>query len=452
MVDTYTVSDDKLVWTFTLREGLKFHDGAPVRSADAVASIKRWMRRHSIGKQMITFISSIEAVDEKTFTIKLKEPFGLVLDALGTPTNQAPFVLPEQMAKTDAFKQIKETIGSGPFKFVGEEWVPGSKTVYIRNEDYKPRAEPVSAFAGGKVAKVDRIEMIFFPDKTTAQAALSVGEVDILEFPPADLVPLMEKDPNIEVGIFDKVGYIGMIRFNHLHPPFNNVKARRAFMWAVDQRKYLKAAIGNPKFYEVCGSPFICGTKFGSRVGVEVLETVDLEKAKQLVKESGYDGRSVVVIDPADHPQHHAGALITAETLRKIGFKVKVEAIDMSSLFERRAKKEPPEKGGWNIFHTGSSGPGQSHPAINYAINASCKGDNWPGWPCSEEIQKLRSEFVRAADPAQQKEIAERLQKAVLEHGTHAFWGKYLRPYAYRKNIKGILEAPTPVYWNISKE
>lgn len=452
MVDTYSVSPDSLVWTFNLRDGLVFHDGAPVRAADAVASIKRWMKRHSLGALMADFVNEVVATGEKSFEIRLNRPFGLVLDALGTPTNQAAVVMPERLANTDPFEQIKESIGSGPYKMVKEEWVPGKQIVYVRNEAYKPRAEAPSGLAGGKLAKVDRIELINIPDKTTAQAALAAGEIDVLEFPPVDLVPLLERDPNIKVSVYDKLGYLGMIRFNHLHPPFNDVKARLAFMWGLDQARYLKTIIGDPRFYQVCGSPFICGTRFASKAGAEILETSDMEKAKKLLAESSYDGREVVVLDTANHARNHAAAVMTVETLRKIGFKVRAESIDTASLFQRRAKKEAPEQGGWNVFITGSSSPGQAEPAINYAINASCKGDNWPGWPCNEEIEALRREFVGAIGFDAQKAVAERLQAKVLEYGTYAFWGMFLRPYAHRANVTGILDSPTPVFWNISKQ
>src|SRR6478735_2333553 len=178
MLDKYEMSKDKLTYTFTLRDGLKFHDGAPVRSADCIASIERWAKRDVFGQRLAELTEAWTAVDDKTFRLKLKKPFAYVLEALGKPSSNVPFIMPERIAKTDAFTAITDATGSGPFKFVKEEWVPGSKVVYVKNTDYVPRKEPPSWAAGGKVVKVDRVEWIYIPDAATAAAALNAGEVD----------------------------------------------------------------------------------------------------------------------------------------------------------------------------------------------------------------------------------------------------------------------------------
>jgi len=160
MVDRWTASGDKLTYRFTLREGLKWHDGQPVRAADCVASLERWGKRDTLGQKLMEVVGEIQAVDDKAFTIKLKSPFPLILDALGKLSSNVPFMMPERLAKTDAYQQIPEAVGSGPFKFVKEEWVPGNKAVFVRNADYVPREELPSFASGGKVAKVDRVEWL----------------------------------------------------------------------------------------------------------------------------------------------------------------------------------------------------------------------------------------------------------------------------------------------------
>src|SRR6266478_2878959 len=156
MVDRWTVSDDKLSYRFTLRDGLKWHDGQPVRAADCVASIERWGKRDTLGQKLMEAVGEIQADDDRTFAIKLKAPFPLILDGLGKLSSNVPFMMPERLAKTDAYQQIPEAIGSGPYKFVRDEWVPGSKAVFVKNTDYAPREDPPSFAAGSKVAKVDR--------------------------------------------------------------------------------------------------------------------------------------------------------------------------------------------------------------------------------------------------------------------------------------------------------
>ena len=250
MVDTYEVSDDKLTWTFKLRDGLKFHDGADVTSDDVISSLKRWGARDGMGQQLMGAMGEMVAVDASTFQFKLKEPFGLVLESIGKISSNVPFIMPKRVADTDPFKQIDDYTGSGPFVFVKEEWVPGSKVVYKKFADYKPRSEAPDAASGGKIAKVDRVEWTYFPDQTTAMNALINSEVDYFEAPANDLMPLLEANEGINVEINDPLGNIGFARFNHLLPPFDNVDVRRAAIMAMKQEDYMQGAVGRPEVLE----------------------------------------------------------------------------------------------------------------------------------------------------------------------------------------------------------
>src|SRR5437773_5417712 len=192
MVEKYETSPDNKTYTFTLREGLSWHDGKPVTSEDCIASIKRWAVKDSVGQKMMTFVASIDAVDAKTFTIKLKEPTGLVLLGLSKPSSNVPFMMPKRVADTDPNKQIEDFTGSGPFVFKKDEWKPGDKAVYVKFDKYKPRAEPASGFTGGKVVKLDRVEWLAISDQQQAANALLAGEIDLFEQPPTDLIPLLK--------------------------------------------------------------------------------------------------------------------------------------------------------------------------------------------------------------------------------------------------------------------
>jgi peptide/nickel transport system substrate-binding protein len=450
MVDKWTVSPDKLTYTFTLRDGLKWHDGAPVTAEDCVASLQRWGKRDSMGQKLMDFTAKLEAVDAKTLRLVLKEPYGLVLESLGKISSNVPFMMPKRIAETDPFKQITETIGSGPFKFVKEEWVPGSKVVYVKNADYKPRSEPASGAAGGKIAKVDRVEWLYIPDPNTAMNALINGEVDYYENPPPDLVPLLEKAPKVKVEQLDPLGNQGMLRFNHLHPPFNNVKARQAVLWAMKQEDYMRAAVGNPKYYKPCYSYYACGTPNATEAGAEPIMKPNLEKAKQLLKESGYDGRKVVILQMTDIPVTNAASLVTANMMRQIGFNVELQAMDWSTVTSRRAIKEPPEKGGWNIFHTWWIGGDILNPITAAGLAAACE-KSWFGWPCDAEMEKMRNAFATETDPAKQKELARQIQVKAFEIVTHGNFGTWYNPVAYRDNVKGMIPSPVQFFWNMEK-
>jgi peptide/nickel transport system substrate-binding protein len=457
MVDTYTRSADGLTWSFKLRPGLKFHDGQPVTSKDVVASILRFSKRIPAGVTMMQFTKEIVATGPDTFEIRLNKPFGLVLETLAGPENPL-FITREADATGDPNTAITTAIGSGPFIFVREEWVPGSKVVYKKNPDYKPRSDAPDGFAGAKLAKVDRVEWLVIPDSNTAVQALIKGEVDIIEIPQTDLLPLIRKDSNITVKVIDRVGTQAVYRMNHLIPPFNNAKARQALLYATgDQKDYLASMIGNGEYERPCWAVFVCGTPLETQAGVgdwaKGDKKANVEKAKALLKEAGYKGEKVVVLDPVEAHLAHSQAVVTAQKLREIGMNVELAAIDWGTQSARRQIKDPPDKnpGAWNIFHTWAGGLAMSSPLSNTPTPTPCDGKNWFGWPCDEELEKIRLEFPLAT-AANQKEIVERLQKRFFEVVPYIPAGQFLAPIAYRKNLTGIQDTPRLVLWNIEKK
>jgi peptide/nickel transport system substrate-binding protein len=235
MVEKFASTGKGMKWTFTLREGLRFHDGHAVAAEDAVESLKRWSKRDPLGRLLAAHTARLVPVDRRTFALELAEPFGLVLEALGKPSSNVPFVMPARIAATSENEPIKEPIGSGPFKFVKDEWQPGNQVVYVRNPDYVPRAEKPSGSTGGKVVALDRVVWRYIPDHATANAALEAGEIDWWENPPLDFVPKIEANSALTTFITDPRGTQGWIRPNHKHPPFNNKKARQALLYLVDQ-------------------------------------------------------------------------------------------------------------------------------------------------------------------------------------------------------------------------
>jgi peptide/nickel transport system substrate-binding protein len=446
MVDRWNASGDRMKWTFTLRDGLKWHDGQPVTAEDCVASVKRWWQRDTFGQQLARAAARIEATDRKTLVLELKSPFAQVVEALGKPSSNVPFMMPRRVAETPASQPIQETIGSGPYKFVKGEWQPGNQVGYERNGDYAPRDEAPSGTTGGKRVHVDRVVWRYIPDAATAAAAIEAGEVDYWEIPPLDFVPRLESRPNLAVFLSDPRGYQGWLRPNHLHPPFDNKKARQALASMVDQNLYLQAAIGQPKYYKTCPAMFMCGMPFETAAGAP--QKPDLERARALLKESGYDGRPIVILDATDVAVVHAASLVTGELLRQIGATVDMQAMDWSTLVARRAKKEPPNQGGWNILHTWWISGDLFNPAVHAGVSGG--GDAaWFGWPKNAEIEQARVAWVQESDPSRRKQIAEQIQSLAYDEVTYIPWGQYLQPAIHRKTVKGVLQNPATILWNV---
>ncbi len=455
MVDTWTVSPDNLVYTFVLRPSLAFHDGTPVKASDVVPSLERWGKKDIMGQRLYQAIGKVEAVDDRTFKITLKEPYGLVLQSIGRMGGLMPVVMPEKFAKTDPGVQVTDMIGSGPFMFKKEEWVPGSKVVYLKNPNYKPRSEPATGWSGGKVAKVDQVEWRYISDAATASAALQKGEIDIWEWPTSDFVALLKKDPNIRIADYGPLGQLGIMRPNHLHPPFNNPKARQALLWLTWQPDYRGAIVGgDPDSWIDCVGFFTCGSPNETKVGAASLMEKDRAKkeamAKQLLAEAGYKGEPIAILQATDLPELNAASLVLADELKRIGANPDLIALDWNSVVSRRGNKNPPAQGGWNIFITTGTGLGSSDPFAN-AVSTACD-KAWFGWPCDEGIEKLRDAWTREADPAKQKAIIEQLQTRMFEVVPFVPFGQWAYRFAHRSNIKGALSTPTRAYWNTSKE
>jgi peptide/nickel transport system substrate-binding protein len=453
MVESWTVSDDQREWTFKLRKGLSFHDGKPVTGEDVTASLARWGKRDSMGQKLFTFIERMDSPDADTFRLILKEPCGFVLEALGKPSSNVPFIMPRRVAETPADKQIEDYTGSGPYVFVREEFKPGDKAVYRKFDKYVPRDEPPSGTAGGKHVYVDRVEWnLALRDAQQQVNALTRGEVDMIEQPAFESYPPLRADPNVEIVNWNPLGFQYMLRFNHLHKPFNDPKVKAAAIMAMNQQAFLKAQVGDEELYKVCPSMFTCGTPYASEAGAEMqnMGKGNLRKAQELLKASGYDGTPIVIMKPTDLASITKLPDVAALLLRQAGFKVDLQSMDWNTLVSRRAKKDPPSEGGWHIFATAWVSPDVWNPLTNAALTTS--GDTgWFGWADSPEIVKLRDEFARETDDAKRKALAADIQRAAFQYGTHAPIGEYVQPAAVRKGVTGLVTAPGNLYWNIKK-
>jgi peptide/nickel transport system substrate-binding protein len=452
MVEGEEVSGDGLTWTFRLRPGLKFHDGEPVLAKDVAASLERWSARDQMGLLIKGIQQEITAPDDRTVKWVLKQPFPKMLLALGKISTPIAFIMPERIAKTDPFKQISEYIGSGPMRFVKNEWVPGAKAVFEKFPDYAPRSEPGSWLAGGKRIMIDRIEWVVMPDPGTASAALQNGEIDWWENPISDLVPLLRKNRNVAVDIADPLGNIGSFRMNHLYPPFNDVRARRAVLMAMSQEDYMRAIVGDDNdLWKPLPGFFTPGTPLYTEEGGEILKGPrKLEAAKKLLAESGYAGQPVTCLVAQDQPITKAQGDVTADLLKRLGMNVDFAAIDWGTVGARRAVKTPPGQGGWQMFHTWHSGADCTNPAVAIGVRAS--GDKaWFGWPDVPAVEAEVTAWYAAKTLDEEKAAIGRLNKAALDGVVYAPTGFFLGYQAWRKNVSGVVKGPLPFFWGVAK-
>ena len=445
MIESHELSPDSRVWRFRLRDGLRFHDGTPVRGEDCIASLKRWSVREPVGQLLARVVDRYVPLDDRSFEIRLTKPFPLMLEALAKPDASIPFMMPARIAETDPMTQLTEIVGSGPFRFLPDEYVNGSRIVYGKFDGYVPRQEPAMWGTGGKVAHFDRVEWTIIPDPATASAALQRGEIDWWERPLNDLLPSLERSPGVTAKIQDIGGRMALMRLNCLQPPFDNLAIRQAVLMSVDQTEYLQAAYGDDtKLWSVCRSIYPCGTPYASDRAASTVMKGDLTLAKQMLQKAGYAGQRVVIISPTDYPQIGPLGQVTADRLRRIGMNVDLQEMDWGSVVQRRTSREGVDKGGWSIFHTTGSSPGYSTPAVSTLVRG--QGDKgWYGWWNSPKAEGMVEEWVNAADPAEQHRLAEAIGDLALEEVATVPLGMFYTKTAYRSDLSGMLEGPAPV-------
>jgi peptide/nickel transport system substrate-binding protein len=452
MVAGHVVENDGRRWRLTLRDGLTWHDGERVLARDCVASVQRWGRRDAFGQALLAVTDALSAPDDRTIEFRLKTPFPLLPDALGKSPSLMCAMMPERLARTDPFTQVAEIVGSGPYRFIAGERVPGARVVYERFAAYVPRAEGTPDWtAGPKVVNFDRVEWTTIPDAATAAGALMRGEQDWWDYATADLLALLRGAKNLKVTAQDPSGQCAMLRFNFLQPPFDNAAIRRTLLGAVDQVDVMTAVATEDRAMWRVPSAFFCpGTPMASDVGTAALTGPrDYAKAKADLAAAGYRGERVVLLAATDLPVLKAMSDVCADMLQKAGLNVDYQALDWGTVNQRRVKKEPVEQGGWSCFCTAWAGIDMINPAGQLALRAN-GAEAWIGWPDDPRLEALRQDWFVAPDlPAQQK-VARDIQAEAFRFLPYLPLGQYLQATAYAKDLAGVLNG-FALFWNVRR-
>ena len=450
MAAGHTVEEDGHRWTITLRDGLTFHDGEPVRARDAVASIRRWAQRVAFGQKLMSVTDNLAALDDRRIEFRLKKPFPLLPNALGL-SGQPPFIMPERIAQTDAFRQITETTGSGPFRFKADEYISGDRAVYERYADYVPRGDGTPSFVSGpKRALLDRIEWRIITDAGTASSALQAGEIDWFEQPAFELTQLFARNRNIRVTALDSAGTNGFLRLNHLHPPFDDRKIRQAVQLALSQEDVLIADFGtDPAFWRTGTGVFTPGSPMANDAGLEWVRGPQIDRARAMLREAGRAGAPARLLGATDIPSIAARGPVVADVLRRLGFELDFAESDWGTLLQRRNSREPLNKGGWSAFFSGFTAYDFADPAAHPLLRGNGT-DGYLGWPTIPPLETLREQWFDAPDDAGRKAIARDIQRVSLEEVCYVPTGTGLSRTALRADLKDRLEG-FPVFWNIRR-
>ncbi|MDJ0389462.1 ABC transporter substrate-binding protein [Roseomonas sp. E05] len=449
MVAGHNIEDDGLTWVMTLREGLKFHDGEPVRGRDVVASIRRWGSRDMYGQEVIGVANEITAPDDRTIRFRLKRPFPTLPMALGKVGSNLPVIMPERLAKTSPTTQVTEMVGSGPYRFLADERLAGARVAYARFEGYVPRPDGTpSRTAGPKVAHFDRVEWNIIPDQATAAGALMAGEVDWVESTSSDIAPMLQRSRDVKVSYGDDY-YDTILRFNQLYPPFNNPGIRRALLGAIDQKEMMQAGYGtDPEGWKTGIGFFNPESPLANDAGMEALTGPrDYDKVKRDLAAAGYNGEKVVMLQAEDYPTLRALAEVSAHVMRQLGMNVETQTGDWGTISQRRSNREPLDKGGWSAFCTGLSAT--LDPAGHLGLRAN-GAKAWFGWPDSPKLEELRQEWFAGKDLATQKKTAREIQLQAFQDVPYIPLGSYRRLQASRANLTDF-PTGSACFWGVKR-
>lgn len=441
MVESYELSDDRQHWRFRLRDGLLFHDGEKVRAADCVASIQRWAQRDLFGRRLAAQLNEMRATGDRDFEIRLKAPYNQLLYGFGATSC---FIMPERVAATPASAAVTDFTGSGPFVFKQDEWVAGASAVFARNPRYLPRQEKPDMWAGGKVAKLQRIEWKIMPDPATAIAALQTGEVDWLERPLADLLPTIRGRRDLQVQALDPFGFWSELRLNVSAPPFDNPALRRALLPATLQTDYMQSIVGNePSLYRDDVGFFLPDSPAANPEGMEAITAPrSIERARQLVKESGYKGETVIQMAATDLASAAAMSPVARQMMQEVGLNVDYQSLDWGSVSSRALAAGAAERGTWHAYCVAWGGLWITNPVSHLHLY---------GTSPNPKMEALRDSWFSAPSAEEQRSVAGQMQALAFQEPPVIPLGQYFIPNAFNRKVTGMVPSPVSLFWNIEK-
>ena len=434
------VSGDGMTITIHLREGVEFHDGQAMTSADVVASLKRWGEHGSRGKLLFANVSDVSAAGDHAVKLTFTNAFGPWKNLMAF-INGGPAIYPARVASAagKAPIDIADYVGTGPYRF--GEWKPNRHVELVRFDGYRSPDGGASGYAGERAQHFERLRFIPVPDPGTRVNGLKAGDYDYAESVPSDLFDELDRDPAVDV-VLNGGPIFGLVFMNSRAGPLqSNFKLRQAIQAALNKEDALRVSIGPEKLWRANGSFLPKGNAWYSDAGTDRFSEGDAEKARALAEEAGYDGTPIKFLVSTNYAFHYDQAVVFTRQLLEAGINVEMVVVDWATLIKKRAQPEQ-----WDLFFT-------HHGFVPDPILISVMNDNYPGWWATEEKQRLKSEFTATNDPASRKATWAMLQSLVYTQVPTMKTGDVYTYNIASPALSGI-EATTliwPHFWGVSK-
>lgn len=436
LADSWEIKEDGRVIEFKLREGVKFHNGEPMTAKDVVASMNRWLENSSSAAETFDEASFSE-IDEHTVKLEMSKPTSTALVVLAYSGGELASIMPASVIENIEGDKLTEYIGTGPFKF--ESWKQDQQIHLKKYEEYASREEPADGLAGKKEALVDDLYFKFVADSSTRLAGIQSGEYDVAHSIPYDSTDQLKNNKNIK--LYSSPNTILNIYFNKKKGLFANQAARDALAAGIDKEAILKASFGDPENYEKTHHMMMYHQEgqWNSDVGKDEYNIHDVNKAKELFKEAGYNGEKITIMATRDYEFVYSSAVVLQEQLKQMGIDTDIEVYDWPTFVDKR---ENPENYDITII------PNTAKPEPS---SLAFMRSDFTGWTDSEELDALLEDFRRAPSLEEAQKKYNDLQAWFIDYKPIVKIGDVNSIYASRDNISEIAYVDGAIYWNVEK-
>ena len=424
-----TVSKDGLVYTIPLRQGVKFHNGKEMTSADVVASLERWMKMAPRGKAVAKEVKSIEAKGPHAVVITLNRPYAPLVAHLALSNGFAAI-----MAKDSIAEPLTQFVGTGPYMF--KERKPDQYVQLVRYDGYSPRSEPASGYAGRREAWIDELRFIPVPNANTRVEGSLSGQYQFADLLPVESYARIENAPNVKPVLTSPFGFPYLV-LNTKQGPLANLALRQSVEAALNNADMMGAGFGDAKFYTTEPSHYAKNTPFYSTAGTENYGKGDAKKASAMAAAAKYDGTPIKILTSQQYEFHYRMALVMAENLKAAGFKVDMQVVDWATLIQRR--NDPAL---WDIYIT--------HSAVlpEPTLTPPQLGEGAPGWWSSPAKKAALDAFDAESDPAKRGPLWGKVQEVVYTEVPYIRVGSFNSLTARSAKLDGYVAMPWPFFWN----
>ena len=442
LAESYEVLDGGRTYSIALRRGVKFHDGSEMKSADVIASFERWLNMNGTGKNMAQYLAGYSATGDYQINVSFNEPYAPFLQTISANvSNQKLLVRPKWLCDKYPDSELKEHVGTGPYTF--GEFVPNQHITLNKFAGYTPSDGAASGLSGKRVAEIDELKFVIVPEQAVRIAGVQSGEYQFAFEIPSDQYDMLSSDSRVQTFIISPNNQLLLIMNQGGHT-MSDINARRAVSVGLDMEELAGLAIGNKNFWSLNPCLFPPGSQWhDGNAGAGIYNTKNLDKAKQLLAESDYDGAPVVILNQRENLVYAQGAIALKGQLEAIGFNVDLQLLDEATVVEKRARKDT-----WDITVNSFRAPDPDPQVYGAWMGTNKWIGNWDD-EYSLKMDDIFDRMLKEIDPAARYEIVREWYAYFYETVPYVKVVDYNGLVIASPSVTGYAAYTSPFFWNV---